>query len=282
MNTWLITGASRGFGLELARHALEQRDNVVATARRPGAVTEALGTSDRLLPVRLDVTDEAEVDSAIAAARERFGAIDVVVNNAGYALIGTIEEISDAEARAQFDTNVFGVLNVTRAVLPVLREQGAGRIVNVTSMSGYGADPAGGIYSATKFAVEGLTEALRKEVEMFGIGVMAVEPGAFRTDFLAPASIAHGERHITAYDAGATGATRDWVNNTDHLQLGDPAKAVALIYQAATGDAMPAHLPIGADALTLLDDKLAELAAVVDPWRERSIATAHEEADVGR
>jgi hypothetical protein len=108
---------------------------------------------------------------------------------------------------------------------------------------------------------------------------MAVEPGAFRTDFLAPASIAHGARHIAAYDAGPTGATRDWVNNTDHLQLGDPAKAVALIYQAATADAMPAYLPIGADALTMLDDKLAEFAAVVDPWRERSMATAHEEAD---
>ncbi len=278
MKTWFITGASRGFGVELARHALAQGDNVVATARRPETVEEELGACDRLLAVVLDVTVEAEAHAAIASARDRFGRIDVVVNNAGYGLIGTVEEISDAEARAVFDTNVFGTLNVTRAVLPVLREQGAGRIVNVTSMSGYGADAAGSLYSGTKFAVEGITEGLRKEVECFGIGVMAVEPGAFRTDFLAAASIVHGARHIEAYDAGQTGATRQWVNGTDHLQLGDPVKAVALIYEAVSAEVMPAYLPIGEDAVTLLDDKLQELADTVRPWRERSIATAHHEA----
>jgi NAD(P)-dependent dehydrogenase (short-subunit alcohol dehydrogenase family) len=276
MKTWFITGATRGLGAELARYALDHGDNVVATGRSTAAISETLGSSDRLLVAVLDVTREDDARAAVAAACGRFGRIDVLVNNAGRGLIGAIEETSDAEARELFDINVFGLLNVTRAAVPVLREQGSGCVLNVTSAAGYSGEAAAGIYSGSKFAVEGITEALRKELAVFGIGVMAVEPGATRTDFLAPGSLGFAKRHIEPYDRGAAGETREYVANSHRLQTNDPVKAVAVIYEAVHDGEMPHRLPLGQDAVAIWDNKLREVAKDIAPWRARSSAVGCE------
>jgi len=177
MSVWFVTGASRGFGAGLVTEALARGNQVVAAARRPRGEQ-----SENLLPVALDVTDEDQAHAAVAAAVREFGRIDVVVNNAGRGLLGAVEEASDSAARAVFDTNVFGVLNVQRAVLPVLRAQRSGRLIQLSSVGGFTGTPGWGIYAATKFAVEGFSEALAGELEPLGIDVTIVEPGLFRTD----------------------------------------------------------------------------------------------------
>src|ERR1700755_696194 len=190
MRVWFITGASRGFGALIAEAALKDGDAVVATARDPSTVTARLGQHERLLATRLHVTNEAEAHAAARAAVKKSGRIDVLVNNAGYGLLGAIEEASAAETERLFGTNVFGLLGVTRAVLPHMRRQRSGHIINVSSVGGYTGYPRWGVYGATKFAVEGLTEALAAEVAPLGIKVTVVEPGFFRTDFLDEASLA--------------------------------------------------------------------------------------------
>jgi NAD(P)-dependent dehydrogenase (short-subunit alcohol dehydrogenase family) len=184
MRVWFITGASRGFGALIAEAALQAGDAVVATARDPNAVTARLGSHERLLATRLDVTSEAEAHEAAGQAVKKFGRIDILVNNAGYGLLGAIEEASAAETSRLFGTNVFGVLGVTRAVLPHMRRQRSGHVINVSSVGGYTGYPGWGVYGATKFAVEGISEALAAEVAPLGIKVTVVEPGFFRTDFL--------------------------------------------------------------------------------------------------
>ena len=180
---WFITGASRGFGRELARDALERGDFVVATARKPQAVTSVLGAHDNLLSVGLDVTDEVQAVAAAKAAVDRFGRIDVLVNNAGYGLLGAVEEASAKEVEQQFATNVFGLLNVTRAILPHMRRAGRGHVVNISAIAGYSAFPGWGVYSATKFAVEGLTEAMAAELAPLGIHATVVEPASSAPTF---------------------------------------------------------------------------------------------------
>ena len=273
--TWFVTGASRGLGAALVGHALAQGDNVVAAARRPETLDRQVDGAERLLPVRLDVTREQDASDAVAAAFEHFGSLDVVVNNAGYALVGALEEVSDRQARAIFDTNVFGVMNVIRAALPVMRGQRAGRIVNIGSMAGYASAPGAGLYCATKFALAGLTEALAAEVAPLGIGVMLVEPGPFRTDFHDDASIVYATS-MDAYANTPVAQTRAWVADSNHAQPGDPLKAVALIYEAAIDSAMPARLPIGEVALETLEQTLRGRAAEIEPWRARSLATAYD------
>ncbi len=184
MRVWFITGASRGFGALIAEAALKAGDAVVATARDPNTVIRRLGARDRLLATRLDVTSEAEAHEAAGQAVKLFGRIDILVNNAGYGLLGAIEEASAAETANLFGTNVFGVLGVTRAVLPHMRRQRSGHIINVSSVGGYAGYPGWGVYGATKFALEGISEALAGEVAPLGIKVTVVEPGFFRTDFL--------------------------------------------------------------------------------------------------
>jgi NAD(P)-dependent dehydrogenase (short-subunit alcohol dehydrogenase family) len=184
MKTWFITGASRGFGALIVKEALGRGDNVVATARNPDTVTKAFGDRPNLLAIGLDVNDEAQARAAAAAAVDRFGRIDVLVNNAGFGLLGAIEENSAAEVEAVFRTNVFGLLSVTRAVLPHMRRERSGRVINISSIGGYRASVGWGVYCSTKFAVEGISEALAAEVEPLGIKVTVVEPGYFRTDFL--------------------------------------------------------------------------------------------------
>src|ERR1700745_824032 len=186
---WFITGASRGFGLEIARAALQRGDFVVAAARKPQTVTAALGAQSNLLAVALDVTDEEQAVFATKAAVDRFGRIDVLVNNAGYGLLAAVEEATTEEAVGHDQTNVFGLLKVTRAVLPHLRRAGKGHVINISAIAGYAAYAAWGVYSSTKFAVEGLTEALAIELAPLGIFATVVEPGFMRTDFLEKTSL---------------------------------------------------------------------------------------------
>ncbi|MEV6602914.1 oxidoreductase [Kutzneria sp. NPDC051319] len=275
MRTWFVTGASRGFGFEIARQALEQGDNVVATARRPEEIAAAL-TSDRLLALPLDVTDEAAAQRVVDAAVDRFGGIDVLVNNAGRGLLGAVEEASDAEVRAVYDTNVFGLLAVTRAVLPVLRRQRAGRVINISSIGGFASSQGWGIYNSTKFAVEGLSEALRIELAPLGIDVTIVEPGMFRTDFLDDSSLHTAGAVIEDY-ADTAGQTRGRPAEFNQRQQGDPAKAAAAIITVATAEKPPLRVQLGADSVARVEAKLAQVADELAQWRDLAVSTAYEE-----
>ena len=274
-----MTGASRGFGLELTRQALAAGDAVVATARTPAAV--ALGLNDtvdiaNLLPIGLDVTNADAARSAIGAALERFGRIDVLVNNAGRGIIGAVEEVSDAEARSIFEVNFFGVLNVTRAALPALRRQRSGHIIMMSSMGGFTQPGSGwGIYGASKFAVEGLSEALAHELEPWGVSVTIIEPGSFRTEFLNESSVQLAASQLTAY-ADTAGATRAISLQRNGEQLGDPARAVRAIRSMVELPDPPLRLALGADAVAAIEAKLAAVAEDLAAARELGFITTHE------
>ncbi|MGW5162904.1 SDR family NAD(P)-dependent oxidoreductase [Nonomuraea wenchangensis] len=278
MSTWFITGASRGLGLEIARAAVAGGHTVVAAARNPDALPEDLQRSGRVLGVRLDVTRGEEITHAVEAAAGRFGTIDVLVNNAGRGLLGALEEITDAEARALFDLNVFGLINLTRAVLPGMRAAGRGKIVNIGSRSGFEGEPGVSMYAATKFAVAGISEALAAELEPFGIQCMVVEPGVFRTDFLDASSLSTAAHRIDAYDGTPAHITLDWAGTANHTQLGDPVKGAALIYEVTSQDKLPGHLYLGPDTLDRLQAKLDRIEQDAAPWRDKSAATAYDDA----
>ncbi|MET1072285.1 MAG: oxidoreductase [Umezawaea sp.] len=278
MSVWFITGASRGFGRELTASALAHGDQVVATARNPRAVTDAFPEAgDSLLALPLDVGDEEQAVAAVTAAVERFGRIDVVVNNAGYGLFGAVEEISDAEARELFDTNVFGLLTVTRAVLPTLRSQGEGRIVNIGSSAGFAVSAGRGLYGASKFAVEAITEALHDELAPLGIHVTVVEPGSFRTGFLTADSKRRPTTTIPAY-ADTVGELQTAIEAGNGRQPGDPAKAVAAIRRLVTTGEPPLRLQLGSDCVNLVEGKLAAVAKELDEWRALALSTDFERA----
>jgi NAD(P)-dependent dehydrogenase (short-subunit alcohol dehydrogenase family) len=271
--TWLVTGASRGLGREIVRAALTSGDRVVAGVRDVEAAD--LGADDALRVVRLDVTDPDQARSAVAVAVEQFDGLDIVVNNAGRHMRGAVEEVTDAEARAVFDVNLFGILNVLRAALPVLREQRSGRIVNIGSGAGLIGMPGAGLYNATKFAVSGLTEALSIELADFGIRVTVVEPGGFRTDFLDPSSMGSATP-MAAYDSTPAGVVhREKASAGNHQQPGDPTKAAQLIVDVAHHDDPPVHLLVGKDAIAAWEDvKIPLMSRSIEPWRTRSEATA--------
>lgn len=272
MSVWFVTGASRGLGLEIAKAALTRGHSVVATARDPRAIEEALGRSGDLLALPLDVTSQEQADAAVRAAVARFGGIDVLVNNAGRGLVGAVEETSDAEARAVFDINVFGLLTVLRAVTPVLRAARGGRILNISSTGGVVAWAGWGVYSATKFALEGITEALRLELAPLGIQVTSVQPGPLRTDFLASSSLAQVERVIDDY-ASTGGASREWAGANHGLQEGDPVKAAEAVLTVADLPEMPAWLPLGTSTLADIRTKIASVGAELETWQELSRST---------
>ncbi|MGW0082235.1 oxidoreductase [Streptomyces sp. NPDC003393] len=277
MQVWFITGASRGFGLEIARKALEGGDAVVATARDPEAVRRALpDVGDRLLAVGVDVTEETQVEAAAEAAVQRFGRIDVLVNNAGRGLLGAVEEASADEVRSVFDTNVFGMLSVCRAVLPVLRRQRSGRVINISSVGGFAAGVGWGIYAGTKFAVEGISEAMRAELLPLGIHTTVVEPGVSRTDFLDSSSLHHTRRAIEDYAESAARA-RDWADQTNHAQPGDPVKAAAAIVEVARAEKPPLRLQLGADCVARVEAKLASVADELAQWRELALSTGYDD-----
>ena len=272
MGVWFITGASRGFGALIAEAALAAGDSVVATARDPATVTARLGPHERLLVTRLDVTSEAEAHEAAGQAVRKFGRIDILVNNAGYGLLGAIEEASSEETTKLFNTNVFGLLGVTRAVLPHKRRQRAGHIINISSVGGYAGFPGWGVYGATKFAVEGISEALAAEVAPLGIKVTVVEPGFFRTDFLDESSLARTAQHIEDYNE-TVGKTRAHAAYVDHGQRGDPRKLAQAFIKLANAKTPPLRLPLGSDTVERIEAKNTHVAQEVAAWREVATST---------
>jgi NAD(P)-dependent dehydrogenase (short-subunit alcohol dehydrogenase family) len=235
---WFITGASKGFGMELTKAALDVGDNVVATARNKKTIEDAFGKRDRLLTLKLDVTNEQEVKEAVDAALKHFGQIDVLVNNAGRGLVGAVEEVTAEEVRAVFAVNVEGTLNVLRAVLPSMRARKSGQILNLSSVGGFVSWPGWGIYCATKFMVEGFSEALQAELKPLGIKLTIIEPGPFRTDFLDASALERTKNIIGDYGETA-GAARQWADSTHNAQPGDPAKAAAAIVKITGVDNPP-------------------------------------------
>jgi NAD(P)-dependent dehydrogenase (short-subunit alcohol dehydrogenase family) len=268
---WLITGCSAGFGREIALAALAAGDRVLATARRPDALAGLRERGgDRVRTAALDVTDAGQVDAAVKTALEEFGRIDVVVNNAGNGSVGAVEELTLEELRALMEVMFFGAVAVTKAVLPHLRAQGSGTVVQISSMGGQLSMPGFGAYSAAKYALEGLSEALAEEVKPFGVRVLIVEPGAFRTEF--GGGRMHRSRTIDAY-AVSTSGTRDAVESMDGTQPGDPAKAAAAIVRAVGSADAPLHLALGADAVEAIRAQHEALAADLAAWEEVSRAT---------
>ncbi|MBP1886370.1 oxidoreductase [Sinorhizobium mexicanum] len=272
MKTWFITGASRGFGARIAELALAQGDNVVATARNPRTVTERLGDHPNLLPIVLDVTDGEQAKAAANAAVERFGRIDVLLNNAGFGLLGAVEEATAAEVERLYRTNVFGLLAVTRAVLPHMRAQRSGRILNISSIGGYRSGPGFGVYCSTKFAVEGLSESLHAELAPLGIHVTVIEPGYFRTDFLDSSSLSVSANVIADY-AETAGTVRTRATSLNHAQPGDPDKLARVIVEFADAPNPPVRLPLGSDTVMAIEAKHAADAAILTEWRAVSTST---------
>ena len=272
---WLVTGASTGFGRELVEYLLTQGARVVATARKVAALAE-LGTQypERVLVAAMDVTDQKQVEAVVDAAVKWFGRIDVLVNNAGYGMVGAVEESGEEEFRPMFETNVFGLIRVTQAVLPQMREQGSGHIVNLSSIGGLVATPGFGLYNATKFAVEGLSEALAQEVKPLGITVTIVEPGPFRTKFLGKAG-GEAKRKIPAYDQTA-GKMRAYYTEQDGKQPGDPQKAVEAIVKAVEAENPPLHLLLGASTLPRVKGKIEALEKDLAAWEETTVGADYQ------
>jgi NAD(P)-dependent dehydrogenase (short-subunit alcohol dehydrogenase family) len=271
---WLITGASSGFGRAIAEAALARGDSVAATARRTDSLAD-LGADERVLAISLDVTDAAQREAAVAQAVERFGRVDVLVNNAGRTQVGAVEETTDDELRYLFELHFFAPAALTRAVLPHMRRQGSGAIVQMSSVGGQVTAPGFGAYCATKFALEGLTETLRDEVSTFGIHTLIVEPGAFRTGLFRPEA-AYLSDAMDEY-ADTVGPTRAYVRGGHNQQAGDPAKAAEAIIAALDADEPPLRLVLGADAIGNIERRLAAVTAELDAWRSVGEATAIED-----
>ncbi|MDE2369858.1 MAG: SDR family NAD(P)-dependent oxidoreductase [Burkholderiales bacterium] len=266
---WMITGCSTGFGRELAREVLARGWRAVVTARDPARVADIVALApERALALRLDVTDAAQVAAAVDAARRRFGRIDALVNNAGYGYLAAIEEGEDDAVRAMFETNVFGLVGATKAVLPGMRAQRSGLIVNISSIGGLTAFAATGYYHATKFAVEGLSESMALELRPLGIDVMIVEPGPFRTEWAGP-SIQESARHIDDYAATA-GTRRAQTHARSGKQAGDPQRGARAIVDAALAPQPPLHLLLGGLAVDAARAKIEALRADIDAWESTS------------
>ena len=279
---WLVTGSSRGFGRELVQAALDRGAVVVATARKPESLAGLIDHfgPDRLLTTSLDVTDPDDAREAIGRAVERFGRIDVVVNNAGYANSGSIEEMPEDDFRAQIETNLFGVVNVTRAVLPTLRKQRSGLIFQFSSVGGrVGGTPGLGAYQAAKFGVEGFSEVLANEVRPFGVRVVIVEPGAFRTDWQGSSMTMHPV--ATDYES-TVGAIHDFRQRGQGHQAGDPARAARLLVDLADRDELPLRLPLGSDALERVRDGEQRRLDEANAWAEYTQSTDFPDNDTLR
>ena len=273
---WFITGAGRGMGVDIAQAALAAGHAVVATGRNPGRVLEAIGAADDLLVVALDITDPASVRAAVEAAVERFGHIDVLVNNAGNFYAGFFEEISPENFRAQFETNLFGPVNVTRAVLPVMRARRSGLVVTFSSTAGIQGQAFTSAYAASKFAVEGWMESLSPEVTPFGIRTMLVEPGFFRTDLLENSSTTWPAPTIDDYAQRTKDTVEAW-QAMNGKQGGDPAKLAQALVHLASGDDPPLRWVAGADAVAAVEQKAALLLAQVEAHRGLSSSLAHQD-----
>lgn len=281
--TWFITGASRGLGVEIAKAALAAGCNVVATGRKINSINDALGPdNDQLLSVELDVTREAQAKAAVDAAIRRFGAIDVLVNNAGFGYMGFFEDSTTADAMSQLDTNLLGVMHVTRAVLPYMRKARNGRIFNVSSLGGMLGAELGSLYCAAKFGMEGFSECLAKEVTPFGVYLTIVEPGPFRTDFLKTESARYQKAGVPEYDE----RRRKLMASTEERngsQPGDPAKLAHAMVQLSAVPNPPLRFLAGVIAVNAASAKLAAWTADVAAWRDLTISCDgdYDHANVG-
>jgi NAD(P)-dependent dehydrogenase (short-subunit alcohol dehydrogenase family) len=274
---WLITGAGRGMGTDIAKAALAAGHAVVATGRNPEAVARAIGESEDLQAVKLDVTDPSDATAAIQAAVDRFGRIDVLVNNAGNFYAGFFEEITPEDFRAQIETTMFGPINVTRAALPVLRAQRSGLVVTISSTAGIAGGEFLTAYAASKFGVEGWAESLAPEVAPFGIRSMIVEPGFFRTELLTPESTSYAESTIDDYAERTEQTVTAW-KGMNGRQAGDPAKLANALIQLAELDEPPLRFAAGADAVGTFETRATALRDQAGAHRELSTNLAHEDA----
>ncbi|WP_175889414.1 oxidoreductase [Burkholderia cepacia] len=270
---WFITGSGAGLGAGIAKAALAAGHRIVASDLDAARLTALYGPHDaQALTVRLDIRDAQEADAAVAAALTRFGRIDVVVNNAGYGQFGPFETIDADAVERQFATNVFGTLNVTRAVLPVLRHQRAGHVVNMSSNGGFKGVAGASMYSASKFAIEGFSESLAQEVAPFGIKVTVVEPGAFRTNFLDSEALRYGSKELQDY-ADFWARAKAVFESRNRQQVGDPDKLGRALVQIADTPTPPFRFVAGADALKVVEDKLAAVSAEIAAWRDLTLST---------
>ena len=277
---WFITGAGRGMGVDIAKAALAAGHSVVATGRSTDAVTKAVGEADDLLVVELDITSSASAEEAVQAALDRFARIDVLVNNAGNFFAGFFEELSPEQFEAQLTTNLLGPLNVTRAVLPVMRKQRSGHVVTISSTAGIVGQEFCSAYAASKFGLEGWMESLRFEVEPFGIHTTIVEPGFFRTDLLTKESTAYADLSIEDY-AERTARTRPAWEAMSGKQTNDPAKLAKALLTVVDQEQPPLRWVAGADAVATVEQKANELLAQIDAYRDLSSSLAVEETSSG-
>jgi NAD(P)-dependent dehydrogenase (short-subunit alcohol dehydrogenase family) len=275
---WFVTGAGRGMGVDFAKAALTAGHAVVATGRNPDAVSKAVGAADDLLVVKLDITRPEDAKAAVAAAVERFGRIDVLVNNAGNFYAGFFEEITPEDFRAQVETNLFGPVNVTRAVLPVMRAQRSGLVVTISSTAGISGKEFVSAYAASKFGVEGWIESLTPEVAPFGIRTMLVEPGFFRTELLTEESTNYPEPSIEDYAEKTKQTVTAW-KDMNGLQGGDPAKLATALIHLASQDEPPLRWAAGADAIRTFEQKAKDLLAQADAYRELSSSLGHNDTN---
>ncbi len=274
--TWFITGTSSGFGRAFADHALRQGHNVVATARSVSSLDDIVAKApERVLVLALDVTSTTDTQAAVDAAVTRFGRIDVLINNAGYGVVGAFEETPDDELRMLMETNFFGAMNVTRAALPILRAQRSGAIVNISSLGGQLSFAGFSAYSAAKFALEGASEALAQEMKPFGVKVLIVEPGQFRTNLAGPSM-----RHMPRMDvySDVVGGTRQFAHDMHGTQPGDPLKAAAAIETALQASETPLRLQLGADAIDAVRGHSTMLLKDLTTWEALARDTAFDAA----
>lgn len=275
--TWFITGASRGIGLQIAQEALAAGDNVIATARNATELRQQFSPDQeaQLECAELDVNNSEQAKDAVNRSIKRFGAIDILVNNAGFGQLGQFETVEHSAIEQQFSTNVFGLMHVTRAVLPVMRRQQSGHILNLSSIGGALGFDGASIYCATKFAVEGFSESLALEVARFGINVTIIEPGFFRTDFLDNSSIRYGQIELQDYTDVAN-AQKSQYDEYNHAQPGDPKKLAQLIVNIAGVKPVPLRLVAGSDALAMTRTTLNNRMQEAELWAESSVKTDHQ------
>lgn len=272
---WFITGASKGMGLEITKAVLSNGDKVIATSRNTDTLIKKIEENEgNLLPIKLDITNEKEVENAISKGIDKFGQIDVVVNNAGYNLLGNIEEISDAEFRKTMDVNVFAITHIIRNVLPHLRKQKSGHIINTASMMGYMSYRANGSYSASKYAVIGLSEALAQEVEPFGIKVTILAPGTFRTNFMNEDTLNVAENKIDTYNLNKQ---VEQFTGFDGKQLGNPKKLAEVVLKLVEMPNPPLHLPLGSDSYNAILEVRKNEKEEMEQWKALSLSTDFEQ-----
>lgn len=275
--TWFITGASRGFGLEITKAVLASGDNVVATVRSgTNELTAQLNNHPQLLVLPLDITNEAQAGVAAKDAINHFGSIDVLVNNAGYGLLAAVEEASAEEVKHNYEVNVFGVLNVIRQVLPYMRKQRSGHIINISSVGGLSAYTGWGVYGSAKFAVEGLTEALSLELAPLGIHATVVAPGFFSTNFLDQSSLVRSAKVIDDYQE-TVGNMREFATKVNYQQPGDPLKLAQAFVALANAENPPLHLPLGNDTLKRFREKTAAFEQDITNWYDTVTGTDHDD-----